>query len=132
MWNIGATGHGIAPHPHIDVTVGHHPVRFGYVKIFSCRCAGPEELLAGRGLWSVQLGPRDHAWYAPWCSGRAVVDVIECQLCSTPPELLTAERSNPPAPGPVSSSEPSCVRDMASFYLVRTVIRRERLRCLHG
>src|SRR5690625_4247598 len=55
-----------------------------------------------------------------------------CQLCSTPPELLTAERNSPPAPGPVSSSEPSCVRDMDCFYLVRVVIEPESLRCLHG
>ena len=53
---------GVAPHPHVDVTVGHHQGLLGDVEVLLTLAdvgAGPEQLLPRRGLRTVQLGPGD-------------------------------------------------------------------------
>ena len=72
---------GVAPHPHVDVTVGHHQGLLGDVEVLLTLAdvgAGPEQLLAGGCLGAIELGPRDHrAVESLRGAPGAVVDVVE-------------------------------------------------------
>ena len=95
---------GVAPHTDVDVPVGHHQGLLGDVEVLLAlpdMGARAEQLLPGRGLGAVQLGPGDlGAVQGLGAAAGAVVDVVELPAVQHPARVADGRAEQPTGSGP--------------------------------